>query len=277
VPNRIAAEDIAVRMLGFASVTVAIVLAGCASAAPAAAPIATEDEWRALASARPAALPAAARLSLTGVEILGRPPWTVAPLSADLALAELVTAGLIRRADVRFVERRRFAAAVAAEQAGVPRPAGAPPLGVSQSAEILASAVWVLLPTGTASIEVRLTEATSGAVIGTRRAPLPADADLVAVARLTVGTIMETLGEVGRRPTWTDPVRNAAPSRFVASGVSARALQSFVAGLAAEESWRWETARASYREAAENVGFFEAESALARTARLRLGGTLAES
>jgi hypothetical protein len=219
----------------------------------------------------------AARLSITGVEILGQPPWTVAPVSADLALTELVAAGLIRRADVRFIERRRFAAGVAAEQSGVPRPASAPPVGISQSAEILASAVWVPLPTGTASIEVRLTEAARGAVLATRRATLPLDADLVSTARLTVGTIMGALADLGRRPAWTDPLRSAGSGQYVGSGVSSRALSSFLAGLAAEESWRWEPARVSYQEATESVGFFEAEAALARAARLRLGGTLAES
>jgi hypothetical protein len=221
-------------------------------------------------------------LAIAGIEILGQPGWPVgasaaSAVSADLALAELVAAGLIRRADVRFVERRRFAAAVAAEQSGVPRAAGAPPAGSSQSAEILASAVWVQLPTGGAAIEVRLTEAARGAVVGTRRTTLPADADLVATARVTVGAILAVLDELGRRPAWTDPVANAAPAQFAPSGVSARAVSSFLAGLAAEESWRWEPARVSYQAAAESVGFFEAEAALARTARLRLGGTLGES
>jgi len=228
----------------------------------------------------------AARLAIGGIEILGQPSWPVEALSAngsangvtpDLALAELVAAGLIRRADVRFVERRRFAAAVAAEESGVPRAAGAPPAGASQSAEILASAVWVQLPTGGAAIEVRLTESARGAVVGTRRTTLPPDADLVSTARVTVGTIMAVLGELGRRPAWPDPIANAAPEQFAPSGVSPRAVSSFLAGLGAEESWRWEPARVSYQAAAGSIGFFEAEAALARTARLRLGGTLGES
>ena len=275
--NRIANGRGAGPTYGFTSVAVVLLLAGCASAGPAATPIATESEWRTLASPRPDALSGAVGLSVTGVEILGQPTWAVTPLPADLALTELVAAGLIRRADVHFVERRRFSAGVAAERSGVPRPAGAPPVGISQSAEILASAVWIQLPTGAASIEVRLTEAARGAVVGTRRAPLPANADLVSVARLTVGTIMEALAELGRRPAWTDPVQSAAPVQFEASGVSVRAISSFLVGLEAEESWRWDTARVSYQEAAESAGFFEARTALARTARLRLGGTLAES
>jgi hypothetical protein len=221
-------------------------------------------------------------VSIGGVEILGQPAWGAAAVQAndvatDVALSELVVAGLIRRGDVRFVERRRFAAAVAAEQSGVPRPAAAPPAGLSQSAEILASAVWFPLPAGGASIEVRLTESARGAVLGTRRTTLPPDADLVSTARVTVGTILAVLGELGRRPDWPDPVANAAPERFAPSGVRPGAVSSFLTGLAAEESWRWEAARVAYQAAGESVGFFEAEAALARTARLRLGGTLGES
>jgi hypothetical protein len=224
----------------------------------------------------------AARLAIGGIEVLGQPGWLAeasppSGVSADLALAELVVAGLIRRADVRFVERRRFAAAVAAVESGVPRGAGAPPVGSSAGAEIFATAVWLQLPTGGSAIEVRLTEAARGAVLGTRRTTLPPDADLVATARVTVGAIMAVLDELGRRPAWPDPVANAAPEQFAPSGVSARAVSSFLAGLAAEESWRWEPARVSYRAAAESAGFFEAVAALARTARLRLGGTLGES
>jgi hypothetical protein len=197
-------------------------------------------------------------------------------MDAGLALSELVVAGLLRRSDVRFVERRRFAAAVEAERSGTARPAGAPPIGTSEGAEILASAVWMQLATGS-SIEVRLTDAARGSVLGTRRTTIPADADLVSTARVTVGTILAVLAEIGRRPAWSDPVARAAPAEFVAAGVPARAVTSFLAGLAAEESWRWEVARASYQSAAGSVGFFEAEAALARTARFRLGGTLGES
>jgi hypothetical protein len=194
-----------------------------------------------------------------------------------LALSELIGSGLLRRSDVRYVERRRFSAAVDAERAGVPRPAGAPEPGVSESAELLASVVWIPLPTGGASIEVRLTESARGAVVGTRRSQLPADADMVSTARLAVGTIMATLGDMGRRPVWPDPVAGAAPEQFVASGISPQALESFLTGLAAEEAWRWEPARVAYQAALTSVGFFEAEVSLARAARLRLGGTLAES
>src|SRR5688500_8847160 len=110
----------------------------CASAGPTPARPATEVEWRTLALPRQEAAAGAARLSVSGVEVLGQPAWSVAaPIDAGLALTELVVAGLLRRGDVRFVERRRFTAAVTAEQSGVPRAAGAPPAGISAGAELL--------------------------------------------------------------------------------------------------------------------------------------------
>jgi len=48
--------------------------------------------------------------------------------------------------------------------------------------------------------------------------------------------------------------------------------------LASEEAWNWEGARVGYQEAgALESAFFEADVALARTARLRMGGTLGSS
>jgi hypothetical protein len=252
----------------------------CAStAAPAGGPASSaEAEWRALASPRPTPQAGAARVSVSGVELLGQPAWTfAAPVAPSLALAELVNAGLLRRSDVRFVERRRFAAAVEAAQAGTPRPAGAPEPGVSEGAELVASVVWIPLPGGSAQLEVRLSEAARGAVVGSRRTTLPPTADPVATARLAVGAILATLADLGRRPAWADPVPNAAPPQFVASGIPATAVESFLVGLAAEESWRWDAARAAYQTATRSVGFVEAEAALARAARLRLGGTLGEN
>jgi hypothetical protein len=89
--------------------------------------------------------------------------------------------------------------------------------------------------------------------------------------------ILALLGDLGRLPAWDDPVAEASPDAYVASGVPPAALADFLSGLAAEERWRWEGARVAYRSAARAGGFFEAEAALARTARLRLGGTLGES
>jgi hypothetical protein len=176
---------------------------------------------------------------------------------------------------VELVERRRFTAAVDAERAGTPRPAGAPPAGVSRGAEMSATVVWLPLGAET-SLEVRLTRPQTGAVVAGRRRMIPADADPVAAARAIVATILEALDELGRRPAWNDPVPGAAPAEYRPSGVPTAAVARFLQGLAAEERWNWEAARRSY-EAAAGAGFFEAEAALARTARLRTGGTLGES
>lgn len=55
-------------------------------------------------------------------------------------------------------------------------------------------------------------------------------------------------------------------------------MNAFFAGLVSEEVWDWEGARAGYRAAeALDASFFEADVALARTARLRSGGTLGSS
>jgi len=186
-----------------------------------------------------------------------------------------VIAGLLRRRDLELVERRRFNAAVDAERAGTPRPAGAPPAGVSRGAEMLATIVWLELG-AQASLEVRLTRPQTGAVAAGRRRMIPADADPVGAARAIVSTILEALDELSRRPAWDDPVPASAPAEYRPSGVSPAAVGRFLQGLAAEERWNWEGARRSY-EAAAGAGFFEAEAALARTARLRNGGTLGES
>ena len=275
-----ASVRLASRPTAAGAIVAAALAAGCASGgAGFSAPPATEAEWSALATPRPAPLPGAVRLSLSGVELLGEPGWSFPPpLPPSLALSELVVAGLLRRADVRFVERRRFAAAVEAERGGSARPVGAPAAGVSEGAELVAAVVWVpRVAGGQASLEVRLSDAARGDVVGTRRVLLPGDADPVAVARQCVAAILASLGELGRLPAWSDPVPGAAPASYVASGVSQRALEDFAAGLASEEAWRWERARTSYQSATESVGFFEASTALARTARLRLGGTLGES
>jgi len=213
---------------------------------------------------------------MSDVEMPATAPWSLGPaVSPDLALSELVIAGLLRRRDVELVERRRFNAAVDAERAGTPRPAGAPPAGVSRGAEILVTVVW--LPLGAqASLEVRLTRPQTGAVAAARRRTIPGDAEPVAAARAVVATILEALDELGQRPAWNDPVTDSAPAEYRPSGVPTAAVARFLQGLAAEDRWNWEAARRSY-EAAAGAGFFEAEAALARTARLRTGGTLGES
>jgi hypothetical protein len=268
-------------MRRLSSAGAAVTAAACAAAAagPAAGSAelpASAAEWRALALPRPEPLDGAVRISLSGVELPAPSPWlmrsTVAP---DLALSELVIAGLLRRRDVELVERRRFNAAVDAERAGTPRPAGAPPVGISRGAEMAATVVW--LPVGAqASLEVRLVRPQTGAVAASRRRMIPADADPVAAARAIVATILEALDALGQRPAWNDPVPDSAPPEYRPSTVPAGAVERFLQGLAAEERWNWEAALRSY-EAAARPGFIEAEAALARTARLRTGGTLGES
>ena len=263
---------------GLAAAVALASISACATAATPSTPVATEAEWQALASPRPTPVPGAPRLALTGVELLGAPPWSIdASVPLSLGISEIVVAGLLRRADVRFVERRRFADAVDAERGGATRPRGAPPAGVSEGAELVASLVWAPLPAGQASLEIRVADAATGVVRGSRRVVLPGAADPVALARQAVAGIVAALAELGRLPVWPDPVPAAAPSTFAPSGVPLRAVEEFFAGLAAEESWRWEAAREAYQSAAGRVGFVEAEAALARTARLRLGGTLGES
>jgi hypothetical protein len=270
-----------VRVLWPAAAAWAAACAGPGQGAPSArgpGAVATEEEWRALASPRPAPLAGAPRVALGEIVVLVEPSWSVPPpLPATLGLEEIVAAGLLQRADVRYVERRRFAAAAAAEQAGIPRPAEAPRAGVSPGAEYLASMVWAPLGSGRTSLEVRLVTVASGVVAASHRALAPADADPVGLARLTVRAILGALTEMGRLPSGSASTPGSNPSEYVPSGISARAVQAFFTGLAAEESWRWDAAREAYQAAARERAFSEAAAALARAARLRLGGTLGES
>lgn len=237
----------------------------------------SEAEWRALATPRPSPVPGAPRLSVAEIELLGSPGWADgAPVPATVGLTELVVAGLLRRQDVRVVERRRFAAAAEAERAGGPLP-GAPRAGVSPGSELTATVAWVPLGGGGASLEVRLSETATGRVALSRRALVPLDAEPVGLARAAVGALLDALRELDRLPSWQDPLADAAPSEYVVSGISGPAFDDFLDGLAAEERWRWEGARLGYESAARAPGFFEAEAALARAARLRSGGTLGES
>lgn len=258
--------------------TVALCAASCGGGATRGSPsAATEAEWRALASPRPAALPGAPRLS-ADVQVVGSPSWpTTAPVPPALGLSELIVTGLLRRRDVQLVERRRFTVAAQAERSGRPRPAGTPPVGVSPGTELLATLVWVPVSAGQASWEVRLTDTQTGTVVASDRVAVPADGDPVAIARTAVGAILGLLDRMGRLPAWNDPAPSAAPRSYAPSDVSFAALTSFLRGLAAEETWSWERARVAYVEAAQGGGFVEAEAALARTARLRNGGTLGES
>lgn len=241
---------------------------GSSGAAPA-----TEAEWRGLRTPRPDPLPGAARVTITSVEMLGAYPWAYeGTVGADLGIAELAVAGLLRRRDVHFVERRRFAAAALAERNGLPRPAGRPVVGVSVGAEFSAMAVYAPLTDELASVEVRVTAMETGIVPGASRVTVPAGADPVVVGRALVSGVLQILDDLGRLPEWDDPIANVARDDRVAPDVIAR----FLYGLSLEEVWRWEDARRAYESAAQS-DFPEASAALARTARLRLGGTLAES
>jgi hypothetical protein len=259
----------------FASLAVA-----CASAGPGRLEddTATDAEWRALASSRPVPLPGAPRVALAGVELAPGAPWTlVSPVPLDLGLSELVVSGLLRRRDVEFVERRRFSVALEAERSGGGRPPRSPPAGMSRGAELTATAVRLPMGGGQAVLEVRLTNTQTGAIAGANRLVIPADADMVGTARAIVATILTTLDDLGIRPQWQDPNESAAPTSYRPTGIPEERLESFLAGLGAEERWNWEAARRSYLSASEREDFFEARVALARTARLRLGGTRGES
>jgi hypothetical protein len=241
---------------------------------------ASEVEWQALAMPRVAPLVGAARVSVGEVQILTEDPWRLGGgVGVSLGIAELVAAGLLRRGDVHFVERRRFAAAAEDERLGRVRPAGAPAAGVSLGAEFILSAAWSSVGGVGAFLDVRLANASTGAVVKTWRASTVAAPDPTGLARLVVSGLVNALREMERLPSWTDPVAAAASASYQPSGVPQVAVESFLRGLAAEERWNWEGARVGYQSAivAAGAGFLEAEAALARTARLRAGGTLGAS
>ncbi|MDP2955799.1 MAG: hypothetical protein Q8N53_05210 [Longimicrobiales bacterium] len=251
--------------------------AGRASPAPA---VASDAEWIALATPRPEPLDAAPRVSVGEVRILGSPAWEgTLGVDAGLGVAELVSAGLLRRRDVQFVERRRFAAAVEAERRGISRGEGAPPPGISPGARYILSATWASVGLDSAYVDLRLSDAQSGSVVATWRGATAPDADPVSVARRVLSGTLVALDGVGGRPAWQDPIEGAAPVGYRSSGVPAAAVASFFRGLAAEETWSWERARTGYQDAVTAAGasFAEAAATLARTARLRNGGTLGGS
>jgi hypothetical protein len=196
-----------------------------------------------------------------------------------LAISELVGAALLRRADVEWVERRRFAAAVAAERRGDARPAGAPAAGVSPGAEFILSGSWASVGLDSAYLDLRLTQSETGSIVTSWRAATPNDPDPTSLTRTVVGSLLGALGRLDRLPVWSDPSPDAAPVSYRTTGISTDAVEAFLVGLAAEERWDWEAARRGYQTALEEGGarFVEAEAALARAARLRNGGTLGAS
>lgn len=262
-----------------ATATMAACAGGAPSSGPAPVASASEAEWQALATPRPEPLPGSARVTVGEIRLMGSDPWDLeAAVDVPLGMSELVAAGLLRRRDVHFVERRRFAIASERERRGLPRPPGAPAAGVSPGAELLLTGTWASLGLESAYLELRLTDVETGDVVRSWRTATPNDPDPAALARVAVGGLMEALGEMGRRPEWTDPRPESAPTTYQATSVPTAAVESFLRGLAAEERWSWDGALGGYRAAAAvAAGFFEAEVALARAARLRMGGTLGQS
>jgi hypothetical protein len=199
-------------------------------------------------------------------------------VTSELGVAELAVAGLLRRRDVHFVERRRFSAAAEAERRGEAKPAGQPPAGLSPGAEYSASAVWTPMGTDRAIVDVRLTHLETGDVAGAARVSVPVGTDPVTLGRAVVAGILSVLTDLGRRPAWEDPAGadTQGANAMTAAGVSPEAVRHFFLGLASEEVWDWEGARRGYQSATSDPAFYEAAAALARTARLHLGGTLGE-
>jgi hypothetical protein len=256
-------------------------VAACASGgAPAAAPVAASDaEWQALVVPRPAPLAGARRISI-GTLALGEERWGMsATVPPAVTLQELIGAGLMRRADVQYVERRRFAEAAERERRGLPRPRGAPEVGTSPGVALLLTGTMSPLLGDSAYIDRRLVDAASGAARTAWRVGVPRGADPTAIARRVVGSVVATLASLDALPAWTDPVADAAPGAWRGSGVPATATDAFARGVTAEDTYDWEAARRAYQRARElgGAGFFEPDVALARVARLRAGGTLGAS
>ncbi|GMR13503.1 MAG: hypothetical protein BMS9Abin29_1713 [Gemmatimonadota bacterium] len=266
-----------------AAVAVALLLAACAGgpSPSSSGPVASDSQWAALERPRVERLADAPRVTVAEM-ILFEDAWVHGgDVSAALGLQELISAGLLRRADIDFVERRRFAEAVDRRRRGLPPRRNAPPIGTSRGAEFVLTGSWI--PAGdSAALDLRLVETESGGIVRSWRTLTPRQADPTSLARLVVGTTIESLRDLGRLPAWTDPLAAdviPAPATYVASRVNLEAAAAFVAGLAAEDRYDWERARRGYQSAIEIAGpaFFEADEALARVARLRAGGTLGGS
>jgi hypothetical protein len=141
---------------------------------------------------------------------------------------------------------------------------------------MIVNAVWIAVGPATSHVDVRLADATTGAVLATARLELSGRPSPLLLARGVVAATTRALASIERLPAWTDPMRPSGGSTL-ASGISSESVAEFLRGLAAEERWAWEEARRAYQAAADQDAFYEAEAALARTARLRLGGTLGEN
>ena len=105
---------------------------GCAGGGTTASPTPAmpetpENVWESLHQPRPEPLQGAAAVSVSEILLLGDPWELHAPIPTSIGIQELVGAELLRRRDVNYVERRRFAAAAERERRGERRPPGAPP------------------------------------------------------------------------------------------------------------------------------------------------------
>ena len=252
--------------------------AGGGSSAPPtpAAPDTPESVWESLYQPRPEPLQGAVGVSVSEILLLGDPWALQAPVSTSIGIQELVGAELLRRRDVNYVERRRFAAAAERERRGEPRPRGAPPVGISPGVDFLLMGSWAPSGAESAALDFRLTDPQSGEVVATFRRSVPLDADPTSVSRAITAGLLETLEELGRLPAWSDPFPEAAPAGYADTGVPLTAVEAFFRGVSAEDRYDWEGARRAYQEAMAlgGGGFFEPEVALARVARLRAGGSL---
>ncbi len=258
-----------------AALQAGLLVTGCAGGRAAPDAAGPGDGWDALLAPRPAPLADAPRVTIARVHLLPSSPWEMAdPLPAGVGTLELIAAELLRRQDVHFVERRRFAEAAERERRGEPRSRRAPPVGTSPGSELFATLSWA--PSGEApgALDLRLTDAATGEVVTTRRLPTPIDAGPVEISRRGVLALLEALESADRRPRWED-----APPVDTAASVPTAAVDAFFRGVRAEDAYDWETARDAYEEAARigGAGFHEPRVALARVARLRAGGSLAES
>ena len=253
-------------------------LPGCGGrATTAGSGVASEAEWRALRVDRPTPLNGAIRVSVGDIDFAGPYAWPGAGISSSIGVHELVAAGLLRRRDVEFVERRRFVAIADAERNGETRRPGQPPAGVSVTPSFSIQAVWIPLSATRTSVEIRLMDVLSGEVVQSTRAMLPSEPDAVTLARSIVDGAIAMLDDEGHLTAWVDSLASEPANAEATSGVSPASLVNFLAGLAAEERWNWEGARRGYQAAAAEPAFHEAVTLLARAARLKLGGTLAEN
>lgn len=240
------------------------------------APTTPESVWDALNQPRPEPLPDAVRITVSEILLLNDPWGIESPVAAALGIQELISAGLIRRQDVEFVERRRFSQAAEMERRGQSRPRGAPEVGVSPGAELVLMGSWAAASADSAYLDFRLTRAETGEVVTAFRRSTPIEADPTALARRVIAGLLDALEEMGSLPAWKDPSPHWAPEGYHESGISLSAVAAFFSGVAEEDRYDWESARAAYQEALDEggSGFPEAGVALARVARLRSGGTL---